>query len=259
MKAKVNRKSLKLKQHLRKRNDCLSSGALIRGNRIALSNSEARSPRHQTHLDLDDQVGPPPTELASLPSEPTNENCSHDQRDSLTIQDGSSQVTEMKSYKAIEAAYLEHGIRIRLTPTKSNPNTAARRSSGSQRHTSFSNRNPSRTSSVLQYAPARPELDQETRSFSVLQQTSSNTFDGNQKLTTSFAQSSTQCLNETNQQEYFSPSIVATEYSNPIVPSEKPSIMTPRQEACNSVSNDPDLAYMCSLLTTSIGQSYRGE
>ena len=58
----------------------------------------------------------------------------------------------LSSYQAIETAYREQGIRIRLasqqqSEKKSNDNL--------RRHSAFCNRNPSRTSSVLHYTTDR--------------------------------------------------------------------------------------------------------
>ena len=244
-----------------------SSGALVRGSRIPLSNNELKSPRHQTNDDNENEQNrtlfvAPSSELTSLPSLTSDQITDTYQSEPLPIQDASSQTTDMTSYKAIEAAYLEHGIRIRLSPSKpitTTVPTPGRRSAGSQRYTAFSNRNPSRTSSVLHYATTTQEIDHDTRSFSVLQQMSSNGFDPTQTLNVSFAQSSTQGVDEPINQEYLSPSIITTEYSNPVTPPDKPLLANHRQNPPVSFHNDPDLAYMSSLLKTSIGQSYRGE
>lgn len=251
----------------------------MRGSRITISNNELRSPRHRTNRDenendddgISDAVDdgehspPPPTEVTSFPSDQINETLGNQQpTENLIIQDTCSQTTDMTSYKAIEAAYLEHGIRIRLTPNKSSTTnkttaTTGRRSANSQRHLSFTNRNPSRTSSVLTYAPTRPEIDQETRSFSALHQASANGFETSQTLNVSLAQSSsTQYFEGTKSSEYFSTSFIAKEHSNPVTPPGKTSTHQPSAISL-TFPNDPDLAYMSSLLKTSIGQSYRGE
>ena len=184
----------------------------------------------------------------------------------IHIQDAVSQVTDLSAYQAIEAVYLGQGIRIRLSPTKVNAPAApaiqptGRRSANSlQRHTTFTNRNPSRTSSVLHYATTTQDLDHDGRSFSALQQMSSVGFDHSHPHNVSFAQTS-QASEMAASQDYYSVSMNTSEHSNRTALAEKTVRRRDSSTATTALnSNDHDLAYMSSLLKTSAGQSYRGE
>lgn len=169
-----------------------------------------------------------------------------------------TQPANLPSYQAIEAAYLEQGIRIRVSPTRSGQQSGRKSAASLQRHTAFASRNPSRTSSVLHYAP--PNLDQQhdCRSFSALQQTSSNDFEQINAHNVSYAQSS-QINGETYYSDYFSASIIASEHSNPCTPPEK---VPPANETVSTTAlfdNNPDLLYMSALLKKSSGDTFRGK
>ena len=106
----------------------------------------------------------------------------------------SSQTTHVSTYQAIEAAYLEHGIRIHLNPSTaaavsnqlSTENLTGRKSVSSiQRHKAFANRIPSRSSSALHYSTNLQDPNQDSRPFSALQQTSTVDFEQS-RYTSSF-------------------------------------------------------------------------
>jgi hypothetical protein len=166
--------------------------------------------------------------------------------------------SNLASYQAIESAYLERGIRIRLSPSRtatSAPQTGRKSANNLQRHTAFTSRNPSRTSSVLQYATTNQDQHHDSRSFSALQQTSSGDFEQTSKHNVSYAHSSQ--IDEETHPIYYSPSILVSENSNPTtlekVPNTHDNLNTP-----TLYDNDPDLAYMSSLLQKSSGDSFRG-
>lgn len=185
----------------------------------------------------------------------------------------------LSSYQAIESAYREQGIRIRIasqqqTEKKSNDNL--------RRHSAFCNRNPSRTSSVLHYTTTTTthlNYQPDSRPFSALQQTSSNDFDQNQTHNVSYAQSS-QIDEENYPTNLLSSSIIESEHSI-CSPSSPPLPLPSRSSSCSvrhlpeklplttsnvvstttaiSQENDPDFAYMCALLSKPSGDSFRGK
>ena len=171
-----------------------------------------------------------------------------------------SQPSNISSYQAIEAAYRERGIRIRLSPTRtatSASHTRRQSATNLQRHTAFSSRNPSRTSSVLQYATTNQDQHHNSRSFSALQQLSSGDFEQTNKHNVSYAQSSQ--TNEEIHDIYYAPSLLISEHSTvisplEILPNTHPNLSTPTLYA-----DDPDLEYMGSLLKKSSGDSFRGK
>lgn len=170
------------------------------------------------------------------------------------------QPEHLPKYQAIEAAYLERGIRIRLSPTKAGQ-SSGRKSAGSnlQRHTAFANRNPSRTSSVLQYTSNNLEQQHDSRSFSVLQQ-SSEDFEPSHAHNVSYAQSS-QINDESFYHDYVAASIVASEHSIPS-PRPPPEKIAPANEliSANTASfhTDPDFLYMSTLFMKPSGDAFRG-
>lgn len=161
------------------------------------------------------------------------------------------------SYHAIKAAYLERGIRIRLSPTRTNQQSGRKSVNSLQRHTAFINRNPSRTSSVLHYTTNNHEQHHDSRPFSALHQTSSNDFDPNHTHNVSYAQSSQ--INEETQKDCLSPSIIASEHSNLVSPVEKLPITNDITSTRTLFDNDPDLVYMSSLLKQPSGDSFIGK
>ena len=170
------------------------------------------------------------------------------------------QPEHLPKYQAIEAAYLERGIRIRLSPTRAGQ-TTGRNSTGSnlQRHTAFASRNPSRTSSVLQYASNNPEQPHDSRPFSALQQ-SSDDFEPSHAHNVSYAQSS-QINDESFYHDYVAASIVASEHYNPSPP-PPPEKIPPTNEiistTATSFDNDPDFLYMSTLFKKPSGDAFRG-
>ena len=186
----------------------------------------------------------------------------------------------LSSYQAIETAYREQGIRIRLasqqqSEKKSNDNL--------RRHSAFCNRNPSRTSSVLHYTTTTTTThlnhQPDSRPFSALQQTSSNDFEQNHGHNVSYAQS-LQIDEENYPTNFLSPSITESEHSicSPSPPPlplpsrssslpirhlpEKLSLTTSNAVStttATSQENDPDFAYMCALLSKPSGDSFRGK
>lgn len=176
----------------------------------------------------------------------------------------------LPSFQTIENAYREQGIRIRLSPTRTGQQSGRKSTTNLQRHSAFINRNPSRTSSVLHYTTTtnvHPQPD--SRSFSVLQQTSSNDFEHTQTHNVSYAQSS-QIDEEVYPTNYISPSLIESEPSLG-APSAPPLSLSPLKRpltipdavsttttATTLYDNDPDFAYMSSLFQQASGDSCRG-
>jgi hypothetical protein len=240
-----------------------------------LSNSEFKPAKHRTNntFALPTSLN---SDLSSLNISPSNET------PELTINYSQqflprrpyplaspSQTTHVSTYQAIEAAYLEHGIRIHLNSTTAaavtqqtnltTENLTEKKSTNNiHRQKAFVNRNPSRSSSALHYSTTINDTNQNSRPFSALQQTSTVDFD--QK--TPNHNSSTQPTDSQNQfqitqpltNNYCSSSIVASErydHTQLAIPNDITSTGT-------LVNNDPDLAYMSSLLQTTNGDSFRG-
>jgi hypothetical protein len=168
------------------------------------------------------------------------------------------QPVKLPTYQDIEAAYLERGIRIRVTPTRPSQSAGGRKSAPNlQRHSAFVSRDPTRTSSVLHYTVANLNEPYDSRPFSALQQTSSDDFEQGHTHNVSYAQSS-QVNDETPQHEtYLSPSIVVSEHSNSLTP-EKVPLTNNTTSSTSMFDNDPDLAYMSMLLRKQNGDAFTG-
>jgi hypothetical protein len=215
------------------------SGAIVNGNRIDISKNNLKLTKQRPNTSF--------TFSTFLNTESTNQfpemNIPPHQP---IIIPTASQPSNLPSYQAIETAYLEHGIRIRLNSTKTSQQFRGKSANNLQRHSSFINGNPSRTSSVLNY-----------RTFSVLQQTSLSDFAQTHAHNVSFDQLSQK--NEEIHNNHYSPSITNSENLNPITPSEKLLLINDIISTKTLHDNDPDLAYMSSLLKKSSGDSYRGK
>lgn len=166
------------------------------------------------------------------------------------------QPEHLPGYQALEAAYLERGIRIRISPTRTNQPSGRKSATSLQRHTAFASRNPSRTSSVLQYTSANVDQQHDSRPFSALQQSSSNDFEQTHAHNVSYAQSS-QLNDESFYHDCLATSIVASEHSNPTPPPPPTNEFT--STTATSFENDPDFLYMSTLLKKSSGDAFRGK
>lgn len=255
-------------------------GAVISGSRLDLSNNESKPSRHRSNNAF---VFPTSLnhELSTLHMSSAD---SHDERtttthhlqsastDQMPIHSNTSQSTTnpLPPYQVLEAAYLEHGIRIHI-----DPNTAAAfnqqqtltsdRSHGNksttllqQRPRAFVNRNPSRSSSALQYQVILPDPNQDSRPFSALQPGSRHDFEGNSHHDDQLYSNGIDLsqLNGHHHQEYSTHSILASEHSTPLTPPEH--IPIPIYGG-KSIDDDPDLVYMKKLLKTTNGDSFRGK
>ncbi len=171
---------------------------------------------------------------------------------------GITQASNLQSYQAIEAAYLEHGIRIRVSPTRTRQPSGRKSAPSLQRNIGFVSRNPIRTTSVLHYTTDNLDEHHDSRPFSALQQTSSNEFEENHKHNVSYAQSS-QVNEETHHHtNYLSPSIVTSEHSNPRTPEKLP-LTNNTTSTRELVDNDPDLVYMSTLLRQTSEDVFQGK
>lgn len=181
-----------------------------------------------------------------------------------------SQPTRASSYQAIEAAYLEHGIRIHLNPgavamvsqqpNSSNENVNPRKvTNGIHRHKAFVNRMPSRASSAFEFPPSVHDIQQDSRPFSALQQTSTEDFDQTNSnhhalMPTNGTSHALQLSNP-----FCSSTILTSEQADHIsLPNNQLAITNGTISTETLVNNDPDLAYMSSLLQTTSGDSFRG-
>jgi hypothetical protein len=172
-----------------------------------------------------------------------------------------SQPSNLPSYPAIETAYLKHGIRICLSPTRTGQQSGRQSVNSFQRRTPLvnRNRNRSRASSALHYTTNNLDQHQDySRPFSALQQTSSDDFEQTTTHNVSYAQSSQ--MNEEKQDDYLSPSIIASEDSNLITPPEKiPTTNDVTSPTPRSFDDDPDFVYMSSLLKKPSGKAFLGK
>jgi len=168
-----------------------------------------------------------------------------------------SRSSNMSSYKAIQTAYLDHGIRIRLSPQK----TASATRPKSERKSTNSLRSStaciSRKSNDLHDATTNQDDDHDIESFSTLQQMSSNDFEQIYTDNASYNQSSP--LDEEIHDDYYSSSIIATENSNPNTPVEKLAFTNSTASTATFYDDDPDLVYMSSLLKIASLDSFRGK
>jgi hypothetical protein len=239
-----------------------------------LSNSEYKPLKHRTNntFALPTSLNNDMSSLSIYPSNPTNEiNTNHPQQTStrrLFHRPVLSQATPITPYQAIEAAYLEHGIRIHLNPTTAaavtqqqsqtiDISSRGKSASSIQRHKAFANRIPSRSSSALHYSNPVPDSDQQSRPFSALQHASTTDFDQTNTHNVSYTQKieNQRQLND----NYCSSSIVASEHSDHVILPPQIAITNGTTSSATLIDNDPDLAYMSSLLQTTNGNSFRGK
>ena len=253
-------------------------GAVVSGSRMDLSNNELKSAKYRTN------------NFFALPTSLSNEHSSQNMSPANQTPDLTtnysygiptvrrthafptpSQPTRTSSYQAIEAAYLEHGIRIHLNPSttvavvtqQSNGSTEnlnpRKVTNGMQRHKAFVNRVPSRASSAFDFPPTTHDTHQDSRPFSALQQTSTEDFhQSNSKKATHISPKETSnALQLAN--PFCSSTIVASEQADHIPLPNQLAITNGTNSTETLVNNDPDLAYMSSLLQTTSGDCFRGK
>jgi hypothetical protein len=185
-----------------------------------------------------------------------------------------SQPTNVSTYQAIEAAYLEHGIRIHLNSTTGSivtqqPNFITENSNERKfennihRHKAFINRNPSRSSSALHYSTVIHDKNQDSRPFSALQQSSTSDFEQNNTHRNSHTQpieiQNRLQLSQPSKNNYSLSSIITSEQSDPMILPTQLAITNDTPLTTTLINNDPDLEYMSSLLQTTNGDSFRGK
>jgi len=269
--------TIALKHLTKKKNNIheIFSGAVISGSRMDLSNSEFKPSKHRTNnaFALPTSLN---NELSSLHLSSCNHN--HEMNTNLSEQvlplSTTSQPTHGSTYQAIEAAYLEHGIRIHLNSstaaavtqqqTLTTENLTGGRSTNSiQRHKAFVNRYPSRSSSALHYPTSVHDTNQDSRPFSVLQQTSTLDFEPTNMHNVSYSQpieSQNQLqLPQQLNNNYCSSSYLTSEQSDHLTLPTQLAITNEITSTGTLVNNDPDLAYMSSLLQTTTGDLFRGK
>jgi hypothetical protein len=234
------------------------SGAVINGSRMDLSTTDLKPTKYRPNssfalpISLNTELSP----RIILSSDRTQEMNTHS-RQQISVP-GITQASNLQSYQAIEAAYLEHGIRIRVSPTRTRQPSGRKSAPSLQRNIGFVSRNPIRTTSVLHYTTDNLDEHHDSRPFSALQQTSSNEFEENHKHNVSYAQSS-QVNEETHHHtNYLSPSIVTSEHSNPRTPEKLP-LTNNTTSTRELVDNDPDLVYMSTLLRQTSEDVFQGK
>jgi hypothetical protein len=253
-------------------------GAVINGNRMDLSNSGYKPTKYRTNNTF---VLPTSLSngLSSLNISPYDHHNKINSNQSKTRRKfflpTPSQVIQTPTYQALEAVYLEHGIRIHLNPAtpvsvpQQSNQTAEhlnRRKSVNtiQRYKPFINRNPSRSSSAIHYSTTVQDGHQDFRPFSALQQRSTTNFEETNTHNVSFIQS-IQNENQLESTEHSnnnccSSSIDASEHLDHMILPTQLAIRSDTASATTTLNNnDPDLAYMSALLKTSNGDSFRGK
>lgn len=255
-------------------------GTIINGNRMDLSNTEIKPIKHRSNNsfalptslnnDLSSLTVSISDHLREIDYQPSQQTLSQQR----LINPAPSQATRVSSYQAIEAAYREHGIRIHLDPTaaaavsqqqfQTNGNQTDRKSASTiHRIKAFVNRNPSRASSALHYPTAEPELYQESRPFSALQQTSMTDFEGTQTNDASYSNKTEKPKDLKNPEQsninYCASSILVSEPSDNVISQTKRIDANDASTVTTMFDNDPDVIYMTSLLQTNAGDSYRGK
>ncbi|CAF2096598.1 unnamed protein product [Rotaria magnacalcarata] len=234
-------------------------GALINGSRMDISSSDLKAIRHRSNtlVALPASLNPEPSILNVSPLGYADE--MHNYSSEHALVPALSQTSNPAPYQTIEAAYLEHGIRIRLSPTRITTTTGQpserKTTHNFQRRTAFTSRNPYRSSSVLQYATSKQGQYSDTRSFSALQQMSTNDFEQTNDHIKSYAQSS-QITEEIND-DYCSSVIKVNESSNSMGSPEIFSTIDGITSSTTLYNSDPDLVYMSSLLQKPSGESMR--
>ncbi|CAF0867984.1 unnamed protein product [Rotaria sordida] len=233
-------------------------GAVVNGSRMDISNSDIKAIRHRsnTSFAFPTSLNTESSTLTVSPLDYADEMNNHS-REQIVIPT-ISQPSNISPYQAIEAAYLEHGIRIRLSPTRMTPSgqQSERKSANSfQRRPAFISRHPSRTSSVLHYSTINQDQYNDSRSFSALQQMSSNDFDQTREHNRSYAQSSQ--IKEETYEDYYSSSIKTNEHSNFVNSPEIFSMTNGIASSTRLCDHDSDLMYMSSLMNQPNGESVR--
>ena len=191
-------------------------GAVLHGNRINLSASDMR---HST------------TRCHTSPSLSTSFNTDLPSRmSSASMRDTSLSFTHNPSaYRAIEAAYRRHGIRIRLDSGRSID---------------------SRPCTALHRERTTPEPDYDSPTMNTLPYTSSTGFNPDIVHHVPFAQ----LLRDTNTTDDEHPASLEMASPSPLL-EKSPETHRPAP----SFEHDPDFLYMSSLLRTSTLQPFKGE
>ena len=252
------------------------SGAVISGSRMDLSNNELKPMRYRSNNSF---VLPTSlsNDLSSLHMTPSDSNeeldMNHLQQTSVNPMFTPPIVSppnanQSSAYQAIEAAYLEHGIRIHLNPATASTMTQQQPSTtdpvngnkppmNPQRPRVFIHRNPSRSSSALLYTNAVPDDNRDSRPFSALHQTSNHQFEQYRSDDVSYRPMvDLSQLPAQSTVDYSSTSMLASEHSNVVSPTANLGMHT---IVTRSVENDADLDYMTRLLKTANGDSFRGK
>ncbi|CAF3455030.1 unnamed protein product [Rotaria socialis] len=270
---------MRLKTLRKKRPAFENEGTVVSGSRMDLSNNEIKPFKHRTNTSfaLPTSLNNDLSSLSMSVSDRLHDMEVQPSQQTLINQrlnnPAPSQATLTPSYHALEAAYLEHGIRIHLNPTtaatvsqqqsQTNMNTSDRKSASTlHRVKIFINRNPSRSSSALHYPTVVTEPYQDTRPFSALQQTSMTDFEGTDTNNVSGTHKNENQQNSHNQEQlnfnYCASSLLVSEHSQNLISATKVIDNNDASSAATTVlDNDPDIAYMTSLLKTTTGDSYR--
>ncbi|CAF0807790.1 unnamed protein product [Adineta steineri] len=228
-----------------------NEGVFVNGSRMDLPHTEAKSLKYRSNNRLTSLTFSNNVLLSHHPSlyDHTYEMNTHFIQQTPIHQkvrlSSPSETSHLSSYQTIEANYLEHGIRINLNPTtttikrhnQTSENLNERNSArNTQRHKSLNNGQLSRPSTPLHCLTNVQHMNEYVRPSSSLQRTTSI---DRERIYAQHQSSNNSCLSTT---------VVSEHYDQKILP--KPSLAT-------LIGNDPDLAYMSSLLQRTGGASSR--
>ncbi|CAF0787615.1 unnamed protein product [Adineta ricciae] len=223
-------------------------GAILNGNRMDIINTDLRSIHHRSNTSF-----ALPTSLERDISYPhlTSYDQMHDMS-SHSFQDPDllteSQSSNLSSYKAIQQAYLQHGIRIRFSPRKivSATHSKCERplTSSARPHTASARQNSAKPMITKQ------NQDHETESYDSPQQGSSNDFEQNHVNNISEEEILEDC---------YSTSFITSQHFHSSTPSEKTHFTNTNTPTTATLldDDDPDMLYMSSLLKIASVESFR--
>ncbi|CAF1406661.1 unnamed protein product [Adineta steineri] len=219
-------------------------GAIVNGDQMNLSNNVSKPIHHRSNTSFAF-----PTSFNSEISYPhltpsadsIHEMSSYSFRTTDTLT--ASQASNMSSYRNLQAAYLDRGIRVHLSPRKA---MSARQAKSERQpindarpNTACVRRNPRRLSNTLQDTIINQ--DPHIESYSTLQQESANDFEQIHTQNGSNGELSSSMDEDDN---YYTTSFITSEHYNP----SKKSLTHTIKPTTPIDDNDPDIVYMSTLL-----------
>ncbi|UJR23355.1 hypothetical protein I4U23_026367 [Adineta vaga] len=236
-------------------------GAVLSGNRMDIVTTDLRTVHHRSNTSF-----ALPTSLEKeiaysylSPYDQMHEISSHSFQDPDLLT--ASQSTDLSSYKAIQQAYLQHGIRIRLSQRKASSATRSRperKSIHSARpHTANIRQQSAKPTNVLQDATTKQNEDHDAQSFSTPQQTSLNDFE--QIHVNNVSDDELQSpINDEIPEDYYSTSFITSQHFHLDTPQRRTQSTNPITPTTTILDDDdPDIIYMSSLLKIASVESFR--